>query len=401
MTLRWRRLAFWGLLGLALVVALGFVLRPQPIAVDLITAARGPLVVTVNEEGETRVKDVFVLSAPIMGRSRRIDLEVGDPVAAGETEVAWIEPIDPDFLDIRSEAQAEANVAAAEAARRLAVAEVERAEAELEFARSELERARVLVARQHVSERALDDAERDHRTKTAALASNIAALRMRESELERARSELLSPAQATRNLDDCDCVTLKAPVSGRILKVVHESEGVVQPGQALLEIGDPADLEIVSDLLSEDAVKVSAGQRVMIEQWGGPHVLNGVVERVEPFGFMKVSALGIEEQRVNVIVDFTDPLEQRARLGHGYRVELRIVLWESEDVLRVPLTALFRNGDDWALFVANDGRVERRRVTLGQRNGLEAEILEGLSPGESVVVHPSDKVVDGARIAPR
>ncbi len=401
MTIRWRRLTLWTLLAAALVAGLVFSLRPRPVPVDLIAAAFGPLIVTVDEEGETRIKDVFVVSAPIVGRARRIDLEEGDDVVAGETEVAWIEPIDPAFLDLRSEAQAEAALAAAEAARRLAAAEVERAKAELDFAKAELERAEILVKQKHVSERALDNALRDQRTKTAALASARAALRMRESEVEKARSELVSPAQVMRDARDCECVTIKAPVSGKVLRILHESEGVVRAGDPLLEIGDPRDLEVVSDLLSEDAVKVRPGQRVILEQWGGGHDLEGRVQRIEPFGFTKTSALGIEEQRVNVIVDFTGDPERRASLGHGFRVELRIVLWEGADVLKVPLTALFRDGENWALFVSEASRARKRRVEIGQRNGLEAEVLAGLEAGELVVVHPGDQVAEGVRIAPR
>ena len=199
----------------------------------------------------------------------------------------------------------------------------------------------------------------------------------------------------------CDCVPVTAPVDGRILRVLHESEGVVSAGQALAEIGDPRALEIVADFLSEDAVRIEAGQRVMIEDWGGPQVLGGWVRRVEPYGFTKVSALGIEEQRVNVIVDFSDPAADLGRLGHGYRVEVRAVLWEDDAVLQVPLTALFRNGDSWSVFALEDGRAVRRAVTVGQRTGLAVQILEGLSEGERVVLHPSDQVVEGRRIGPR
>lgn len=396
-----RRLLLWGCLGLLLLAGLAYALWPRPVPVDFVTAARGPLVVTVDEEGETRIRDVFVLDAPIAGRMRRIDLEVGDAVTAGESVVARIEPIDPAFLDVRSEAQAEAAVDAADANRRLAAAEVVSAEAELDFAESELYRARELIGDQHISERALDDAERNFRTRQAALETAKAALRMRESELRHARTQLLSPAETERDFGARDCVTLTAPVSGSILRIIHESEGVVQPGEALIEIGDPRDLEIVVDYLSEDAVKIEPGQRAIIEEWGGGGDLNGQVDRVEPFGFTKVSALGIEEQRVNVIIDFTDEPTAWQRLGHGFRVETRVVLWQGEDVLKLPLTALFRNGDDWSVFVEEDGRARRRRVTLGRRTNFEAEIVEGLEEGERVVLHPSDRVVEGVGLAAR
>ncbi|HIP79365.1 MAG TPA: HlyD family efflux transporter periplasmic adaptor subunit, partial [Kiloniellaceae bacterium] len=371
MTVQRRRAVLWGALVLLLGIGLAYAFWPRPVAVDFVLAGEGPLVVTIGEEGETRVRDVFVLSAPVTGYMRRIEHDVGDLLEAGLTEVAQIEPIDPTFLDVRSATQAEAAVEAAQAARSLAVAEVEMAAAELDFAEAELERARRLIASDTISERALDDAERVFRTKRAALSTAEAGLRMRDWELERARAELVSPATAQRSYDACDCVVMTSPVSGQILRIHQESEGVVTSGQALIDIGNPRDLEIVVDLLSEDAVKVEAGQRVIIEDWGGPEDLQGRVRRIEPTGFTKVSALGIEEQRVNVIIDITDPPETWARLGHGYRVEVRIVLWESDSVLKVPLTALFRNGGDWAVFVEDGGRARRQAVTVGRRTDLE------------------------------
>jgi len=401
MRARWRRLALWGVLGLLLVAGLLYAFRPQPIPVDIVAASQGPMMVTVEEEGETRVKEVFVLSAPVAGRALRIDAHVGDPVVANETVLARIEPIDPSFLDVRTEAQARAAVRAAEAAKALAAAEVDQARAELEFVETELDRARRLIKSDTISQRSLDEAERAYKTRRAAVATAEAALQMRDFELERARALLVSPAETQANRGECECVPIRAPVSGRILRVVHESEGVVESGDPLIEIGDPRDLEIVVDLLSSDAVKVETGQRVIIDEWGGPEPLEGRVRRVEPFGFTKVSALGIEEQRVNVIVDFADPPERWRRLGHGYRIEARIVLWQGEDVLQLPLSALFRNGGDWAAFVAEDGRARLRKFTLGERNGLSARITDGLAAGERVVLHPSDRIADGVRIEAR
>ncbi|WP_299399160.1 efflux RND transporter periplasmic adaptor subunit [Pelagibius sp.] len=401
MTVQRRRAVLWGALVVLLGIGLAYAFWPRPVSVDFVLAGEGPLVVTVGEEGETRVRDVFVLSAPVTGYMRRIEHDVGDLLEARLTEVAQIEPIDPTFLDVRSATQAEAAVEAAQAARSLAVAEVEMAAAELDFAEAELERARRLIASATISERALDDAERVFRTKRAALSTAEAGLRMRDWELERARAELVSPATAQRSYDACDCVVMTSPVSGQILRIHQESEGVVTSGQALIDIGNPRDLEIVVDLLSEDAVKVEAGQRVIIEDWGGPEDLQGRVRRIEPTGFTKVSALGIEEQRVNVIIDITDPPEAWARLGHGYRVEVRIVLWESESVLKVPLTALFRNGGDWAVFVEDGGRARRQAVTVGRRTDLEAQVLDGLEDGVRVVLYPSDRVVEGVGLTAR
>lgn len=396
-----RRVLFWSFLLLLLAAGLVYAFRPQPVPVDFARVERGPLIVAVSDEGETRVRDVFALSAPISGRARRIEIEVGDPVVAGQTVVAEIEPIDPAFLDVRSEAQAKAAIRTAEAARDLARAELDRAQADLVFAEAEVKRARRLIRDDTISQRRLDEDERSYKTAKANLATAQAALDMRGAELERARAELLSPLAARGLQTNCPCVPVTAPVSGRVLQVIHESEGVVSPGQPLIEIGDPEDLEIVADLLSTEAVKVERGQRVLIEEWGGGAMLNGRVERVEPFGFTKVSALGIEEQRVNVIVDFTDPPERWQRLGHGYQLEVRIVLWEDEDVLRVPLSALFRDGSAWAVFVEREGRAEKRLVEPGQQNGLEAEILEGLEAGEQIVLYPSDRVVEDVRLTAR
>ena len=396
-----RRLLIWIPLGLALAGGLTFAFWPRPLPVDLAPAERAPLIVTLDEEAETRVKDVFVLSAPITGRALRIDLEVGDRVVAGETVVAQIEPLDPAFLDRRSESEAKAVVETALAAQRLAAAEVERAEAERDFSRAELARARRLIESETITQRRLDDAERDFRTKSAAVETAKAGLRMRDWELQQARSRLLSPVQARSQAGVCECLAISAPVSGSILRVLHKSEGVVTAGEALAEIGDPQALEIVADYLSEDAVKIEAGQRVIIDNWGGADPLNGRVQRVEPYGFTKISALGIEEQRVNVIIDLSEPPNAWARLGHGYRVEVRVVLWEDEDVLQVPLTALFRNGVDWSLFALQDGRAALHHVTLGRRSGLSAQILEGLAADELVVLHPSDQVIDGRLITSR
>ncbi len=396
-----RRNLLWAILGGAVLLSLFIAFRPQAVPVDTMLLEPGELVVTIDEEGETRVRDVFVLSAPVAGRMLRIEAEAGDNVVANTSVLAEIEPVDPTFLDFRSEAQAQAAVRSAESATALAQAEVDQALAELEFARAELDRARELIIDNTISRRELDDAERLQKTTKATYATKLAALQVKNFELERARAELLSPTQGRPAPGDCECVPIFSPVDGVILRVFQESEGVVPAGEPLLEIGDSRDLEIVVDLLSADAVKVAAGQRVIIDGWGGDGALEGRVRRVEPFGFTKVSALGIEEQRVNVIVDFVSESQQWSRLGHGYQVDLRIVLWEGADLVKVPLTALFRDNGKWALFVDNDGAAERRFVEVGRRSGLEAEIVAGLDAGERIIVHPGDQVADGVRIQPR
>ena len=401
MQAKWRRVMFWGAIVAVVAIGLVFAFRPQPVAVDLAEVQRGPLVVTVEDEGKTRVHDIYVLSAPVTGRMHRIDLHVGDPVVAAETVLAQIEPIDPAFLDPRGEAQARAEVRAAESAGKLARASVEMAQAELDFARREFDRARELIQKNTISQRDLDEAERAYRTRRAALLTAQAELDRNAYQLERARAQLMSPVEARRTVGECACIALRSPVNGRVLQLLQQSESVVAASTPLVEVGDPRDLEIAVDLLSADAVKVQAGQRVIIDGWGGAAPLKGRVRLVEPFGFTKVSALGIEEQRVNVIIDIVSPLDDWQRLAHGYQVDARIVLAEHADALKVPLTALFREGSDWAVFVATAGRATLRRVTLGDRNGIEAEIADGVVSGERVVLHPSDRVAEGVRVAAR
>src|SRR5512143_2005083 len=289
-----KRLLTWAPLGLALVLALLWLFRPAAVPVDLVKVERGPLTDSVSDEGETRVRDMYVVTAPVPGRMRRIELEAGDSVAADQTVIALIEPSDPSFLDVRSAAEARASLDAAAAARQHAEAQVRRAQAELDFARSELERIRALARSHTVSDNDLDSAERRAKTADAALAEASAELKVRESEHAVARARLMTPGSRKR-VPGCDCVSVYSPVSGEVLRVVTESEGVVQSGAPLVEIGDPDKLEVVVDLLSADAVRVQPGQRAIIEAWGGARPLEGVVRRVEPFGFTKVSALGIEE----------------------------------------------------------------------------------------------------------
>lgn len=396
-----KRVTIWGVFGALLVTGLIFAFRPQAVLIDLAEIMEGPMVVTLDDEGETRIRDVFVVSTPVTGRIRRIEAEVGDTVTARETIVAEIEPIDPEFLDPRSEAEARAAVQADEAAMAVAKAELDEARAEQEFALSEVDRARRLIKSETISERSLDEAERTFKTKTAAVATARAAFRMREFELAQSMARLLSPVETQGGHGECECVPVRSPVDGQILRLLQESEGVVPAGEPLVEIGDPRDLEIVVDYLSTDAVKIRPGQPVTIDEWGGDATLSGRVRKVEPFGITKVSALGIEEQRVNIIIDIVDPPQRWQRLGHGYRVETRIVLWQEEQILKIPLTALFRDGDQWAVFLDEQGRAKKRIVKIGQRSGFEAQILQGLKKGERVVLHPSDQVTDDVRIQSR
>jgi HlyD family secretion protein len=398
MTTHARRSVLGFLVALGIVGFLVYAFWPQRVPVDVTEVARGPLQVTIDGEGRTRVREVYIVSAPVAGSVLRIESKVGDAVVAGETVLATLRPADPTILDRRSRRQAEATVKAAEAAQTLAKAEVVRAQVEQEFLRAELDRKRKLADRGTVSQSTLDRAEMEAKTSGAALDTARAALRVKEFELENARAQLIGPLGEPGPDGGVCCVEVHAPVDGRVLRIMQKSEGVVAAGEPLIEVGNLADIEIVVDLLSADAVQVSEGAAVSIEDWGGGRTLAGLVRRVEPYGFTKVSALGIEEQRVNVIIDFNDPPERRESLAHGFRVMARIAVWQSEDVLKAPMGALFRDRDRWAVFVMADGLAHLRHVEVGQANGREAEITAGLEAGERVILHPSDLIADEVRV---
>lgn len=395
------RALFWGIPAGALVAGLAFAFWPRPVEVDLVEAGRGQLTVTVSEEGQTRIREVFVVSAPVRGQVLRLEVEAGDVVVAGETVIAEIEPIDPEILDIRSEEEARAVAAAARAALALARSEHTQAEAELDFATAELARRRELAARQTVSQRLVEEAERAFRTREAALETAKAAVEMREFQVASAEARLLRPDELAERAEGCPCIPIRAPADGRVLRVLQESEGVVSAGQTLVEIGDPTDLEIVVDFRSEEALQINPGQAVLIDGWGGGRTLSGTVRRVEPFGFTKVSALGIEEQRVNVVVDINDPADIWEGLGHGFRIDARVILWQSDDALTVPLTALFRNGGGWQLFEVSEGVARATDVEIGQQTETEVQVLSGIEPGAEIVRYPDDRMEDGIRVIGR
>jgi HlyD family secretion protein len=390
------------LIGLGVLALIVWALWPQPVPVDMAAIKRGPLEVTVEDEGVTRIHDVYTVSSPILGKMLRSPREVGDKVVADKTLVAEIEPAAPTFLDVRSQRVNEAAVQAAQAAVDLAEAQIKQATSQLEFAKNDLRRAEELAASKTISARALEKAKLDVDSAEAAVASAKATLEVRRRELESAKAHLIQPGEAkTGERSASCCIEVHSPIDGVVLKIIAESEQVVHPGAPLVEIGDPNDLEIAVDFLSRDAVRIQPGQPARIESWGGDKILEAKVERVEPTGFTKVSALGIEEQRVKVILNFTSPPDEWRRLGHGFRVIARVVVWHRDDVLQVPLGALFREGDNWAVFVAVDGRAQRRLVTIGERNLHAARVLDGLNTGEQVILHPSDRVHDGVRVAPR
>jgi len=392
------RVLFWGMLALGLAAAVGWSFMPQPVAVDLAAVEAGAMTVNVESEGRTRVKDMYVISAPVAGRLMRIDAEAGDEVLAGVTRLAVIEPADPTILDRRTRAEAEASAQAAADALTLAQADVDRARAELSFARSELSRAEKLSKNGNISARDLDLAKLEVATKQARLRSVEAQAQVRQHELETARARLLT-SRGNGVGWEC-CVDVTAPADGRVLRVLHKSEGVVAAGTPLIEIGNPGRLEVVVDLLTTDAAKVREGADVTIKNWGGPQ-LKGRLSRIEPFGYTKTSVLGIDEQRVDVIVDFAEPDNLPKALGHGFRVEVEIVEWQADEVLMAPMSALFRSGDDWAAYVDDAGTARLTPLRIGHQNGREAEVLSGLEAGDRVVLHPSDTIQDGSALAIR
>jgi HlyD family secretion protein len=369
------------------------------VAVDLVAATTGPLQVTVEEEGKTRVRDRYVISAPVSGHVRRIDLRVGDVLQAGQV-VAIIEPARASGLDPRSQAQAAAVLQAAEAALAAARANARAAAAQAELARHELTRAESLRNANFVSAQALDRARSElDRSQAAQLAAEHAATAA-QFEREQARAALAGARQLQAR-KVADALPVKTPVAAAVLKLLHESEGTVQAGSPLVEVGDPESLEVAIEVLSSQAVRIVPGARVLFDRWGGDQPLQGVVRVVEPTGFTKVSALGVEEQRVRVIADFASPRAEWRRVGDGYRVEARFVVWEAAEVLQIPASALFRHDGGWAAFVAEDGRARLRPLQTGQRNGLAVQVLEGLRAGEEVVAHPDDKIAAGTRVKPR
>jgi HlyD family secretion protein len=382
------------LFALALLGALVYAFLPQPTSVEIAVIRRGPLQVTVDHEGRTRIKERYVVSAPLSGRLLRVELHPGDPIKAHETILASIAPADPALLDPRARAEAEARVKAAEAAQRRAQPDLERARAGDQMARSDLERAQQLRGSGAISNQEFEAAQLKAHTAAEELKSAEFALQIANFELEQARA-VLNPGE---QLDGHARFEIRSPVNGEVLRVFQESESFVQPGTQLVEVGDPRDLEMEIDVLSTDAVKIKPGDKVIVEHWGGPAPLLGRVRVVEPAAFLKVSALGVEEQRVNVIADFVSPPEKRASLGDAYRIEVRIVISEAENGLKVPAAALFREGEHWAVFVAEGSRARLRIVEIGRRNDLEAEVLKGLREGDNVITYPGDRLRDGLRI---
>ena len=394
------------LVGIAVVIALigvvVYALLPAPTPVDLADVDRGQLVVTVDEEGVARIRDVFRVSAPNAGSLERPPVHVGDRVYGGATQVAAIRPVEPAFLDVRSRREIEAAVDAARATVGVAEAQLRGAESNERVAQAAYDRAQRLAALDTISEQAFEMAAADLDAATALVAQAKATLALRQSELASAEARLIEPGQpvASAGRNSC-CRAVLAPVDGVVLKVLAESETIVMPGTPLVEIGDPSDMEIVVHLLSTDAVAIAPGTLATVTDWGGDAVLPARVRQIDPAAYTKVSALGIAEQRVDATLDLIAPYETWQRLGHEFRVMVHIETWRSDAALLVPIGALFRQGADWHVFRVVDGRARLTRIAIGQRNNIAAEVLDGLAPGDSVVLHPSDRISDGASVAAR
>ncbi len=377
--------------------------RAPAIEVEAAAVGRDTMLVTIDEEGRTRIRDVFKISAPVSGRLLRSDHEVGDAVEEGKTVVAMIEPAAPAFLDARARQTNEALEAAAEAAGKLAAAEVNRARAQMVFAEKAFARARNLAQTNSISERDYERAQLELEVQKAALASAEASLELRRQEIRSAQARLLNPDDemiAGQRDDDC-CVNVRAPADGRILKIYTQSAQMVATGAPLLEIGNPADLEVVVELLSRDAVQLRRGAQARI-QWGEDTMLTARLERIDPAAFTKISALGIEEQRVNAVFALEGGdapyAGLDAGLGHEYRVYAYITLWQGEDILQAPLGALLRSQGQWAVFRIENGLARLRPVVIGRRNSEMAEIVEGLQAGDEIIMHPSDRISDGVLV---
>jgi len=373
-------------------IAVGFM--PSPVLVDTAEVERGVFEVTVREEGRSRVVERYVVSSPVAAYARRLELDVGDAVQEGEV-LLQLEPMRSQVLDPRSRAQAEARLATAEAALLVAQQNVGVAEADADYAAAEVARVESLHARGAMSQTAFDLASANERRTSARLESAKRGVEVAEYEVEATRTALRLSSEADPG---SSTVAVRSPVSGRVLRLVHQSEGVVGAGSPLIEVGDPDLLEVIVEVLSADAVKIAEGTEVRLERWGGDGYLEGVVRVVEPVGFTKISALGVEEQRVYVVVDIVSPAEQWGRLGDQYRVDAVFIIWRGDDVVNVPSSALFRHGEGWATFVLENDVAVLRSVEVGQRSGLRAEVLSGLAAGEVVIVHPNSSVADGTTV---
>ncbi|AKS40557.1 efflux RND transporter periplasmic adaptor subunit [Wenzhouxiangella marina] len=383
-------------LGLILLLALVLALRPAPLPVSAVTAERGDFVESIWEEGRTRLRDTYTLSAPIGGYLLRVEPEPGDALAPGEV-VFRLEPSPAPALDARSLGQARETLSAAEARLQNATAQLATAEADARLALSEFERVSSMHQRGLVSTAELERARATRDRQEAARRAAASSVDVARHERQSARL-VLDIASGQRPVGEQTAVEVTAPIEGVVLRVHRCCEGAVQAGEPILDVGSLDDLEVQVDLLSHQAVRVSEGMEVALTGWGGDQALAARVRRVEPAGFTRISALGVEEQRVPIVIDFDDPEQAWAWLGVGYRVEAEFFLWRGEDVLQVPSSALFRLEDRWQVFVVEEGRARLRSVEPGRSSGLRTQILNGLDVGDRVITHPDDQLEAGARV---
>ena len=399
------RLILTTVTAILVIGALTAAFWPKPTMVDMGEVTVGTMRLTIDEEGRTRVRDAYIVSTPVAGQLQRVSVQPGDPVVRGETVVAHMRPTNPAALDVRNREQALAAVAAAEAALRVARADLNASIANRDLAQTELARTEQLVERGISSDAALDRARQNARVMQANVDTAEAAISMREAEIQNAQAQLIGfddRGLAAAMGNGSDDIPLYAPADGRILRVIQQSETSLPAGAPIMEIGNIAsDLEVVVRLLSTDAVQVTVGDPVIIADWGGAMELAGEVARVDPFGITQFSALGVEEQRVDAVIAFSSPSEDHKGLGHGFRVEAQIIVWQKEDALIVPASALFRNRDNWAVFVVADGVAQLRQIEIGQNNGIETEVVSGLSEGDRVILYPSSGLSDGMSVAER
>lgn len=438
---RIRKFLMW-LFILAVVGVVGYGLKPKPVEVELGEVTKGPLTVNVVEEGKTRIRNRFIISAPVAGQMRRVPFKAGDTIEANKTVITTIAPVTTPLLDPRAKAQAEARVQGADAGRDRAKQSLEMARTADKFAQANWERNKGLAKTGSISVTDRDNAERDADMRAREVRAAEFALKVAEYEWQQAKAALLqieSPA-GTDGAPGAE-VELRAPVSGRVLKVQQESAMVVTPGTAIMEIGDPSDIEIEAEILSRDAVAIKPGADVLIEQWGGDAPLKGRVRLVEPAAFTKVSALGVEEQRVYVLSDLVDPPKEAAALGDRYRVEVRVAVWQQPDVTLIPAGALFREGNAWKTFVYDvghngagsggnaasasgseggngtmdrlkaavgdkmkngaSGKAKKIGVEAGRTDGRMTQVISGIEVGTRVLLHPPDNVTDGVAVKAR
>lgn len=387
------------IIGAGLVSLVGYAFWPEALTVDIYKVNRAPMRVSINAEGKTRVVDTFVVSSPFRAYARRIELDVGDVVKTNDV-ICELEPSRAVFLDPLARARAESNVKAAKAALSVAEENAQATKADLDFALTDIERKKKLRANNVISQGELDKELSNLQRLEANYRSAQFAVEVAKFDLDAAADALKFSAGGEGTMQQ-QLLVLKAPVNGQILKKYHESESVMEAGAPILEIGDLDNLEVVVDVLSADAVQIKPDTAVEFTRWGGDYPLLGKVKRIEPVGFTKVSALGVEEQRVDVISEITSPREEWRRLGHNYRIWANFIIWTKDQVLQIPTSALFQKNNQWMVYVVEQGRAVLREVTLGESNGLQTQILTGLAMGEQIIAYPDDAIVAGAKVKPR